>query len=157
MRSRRMTVLRVVAATVLLAGCSDDSTPVETSTDSTISAPVATTSAPSTTGATVPEPRAVPLGQAFSIALGESVMVTGEDLTITYDEVVEDSRCPPGVQCIQAGTATIALTLAKTGIAPATRNLTLDISPTSVRYGEYSVKITSLGRGSSPSARLTVT
>ncbi len=43
------------------------------------------------------------LGQEFSLAIGQSAVITGEDLEITFKEVLEDSRCARDVTCIQAG------------------------------------------------------
>lgn len=39
--------------------------------------------------------------------------VPDANLRIRFDSVTSDSRCPTDVQCIQAGSATIALTIAK--------------------------------------------
>ncbi len=43
------------------------------------------------------------LGQEFSLAIGQSATITGENLKITFKEVLEDSRCARDVTCIQAG------------------------------------------------------
>ena len=43
------------------------------------------------------------LGQEFSLAIGQSATITGENLKITFKEVLEDSRCARDVICIQAG------------------------------------------------------
>ncbi len=43
------------------------------------------------------------------IALGETATLDG--LAITFDEVVEDSRCPEDVMCVWQGAATVALTI----------------------------------------------
>jgi hypothetical protein len=45
------------------------------------------------------------LGKEFSLSVGESVLIRGENLEITFLKVVEDSRCPTGVQCIWEGRA----------------------------------------------------
>lgn len=45
------------------------------------------------------------LGQEFTLPVGEKVSIEGEELTIKFVEVLGDSRCPAGVQCIQAGEA----------------------------------------------------
>lgn len=57
-------------------------------------APLATTT-PSTGGQTAPQSQNVEAG------IGQTVMALG--VSITPKEVVEDSRCPTDVQCIQAG------------------------------------------------------
>lgn len=50
-----------------------------------------------------------PLGQEFSLAIGQTVKITGEELVIEFVDVAEDSRCPRDVTCIQAGRAVCAL------------------------------------------------
>ncbi len=43
------------------------------------------------------------LGEEFSLSVGQSVVITGEDLGIKFVEVSEDSRCPKGVTCVWEG------------------------------------------------------
>jgi hypothetical protein len=50
-----------------------------------------------------------------TLAIGESVTVQG--LTATPIEVVEDSRCPKDVQCIQAGTVKVNVRLSYFGFS----------------------------------------
>jgi hypothetical protein len=58
-------------------------------------------------------PRAVHLDETFVLDAGESARVEAEKLTITFDSVVADSRCPKGAQCIVEGDATIRITAVK--------------------------------------------
>ncbi len=37
------------------------------------------------------------LGKQSSLALGQKVSISGEPLEITFDSVINDSRCPSGV------------------------------------------------------------
>jgi len=46
---------------------------------------------------------AVSLGQEFSLRIGESANIRGEELQVRFLEVTEDSRCPTGVVCIWEG------------------------------------------------------
>ena len=54
-------------------------------------------------------PTMVALGQDFTLATGQSAELTGEDLTVKFIEVVEDSRCPKNVTCIWAGQVSCVL------------------------------------------------
>ena len=45
----------------------------------------------------------VSIGDEFSLHIGQSVSIRGEELQIKFLEVVEDSRCPEGVTCIWEG------------------------------------------------------
>ncbi|MDD5082298.1 MAG: hypothetical protein PHU08_02875 [Dehalococcoidales bacterium] len=44
-----------------------------------------------------------PLGQEFSLSIGQTAAITGERLKIEFQELVEDSRCARGVVCIWQG------------------------------------------------------
>ena len=43
------------------------------------------------------------LGEEFSLSIGQTVTITGEDLEITFVEVSGDNRCARDVVCITAG------------------------------------------------------
>jgi hypothetical protein len=60
-----------------------------------------------------PRPRPVQLDERFALRAGESAAVESEKLEVRFDEVVSDSRCPKGVQCIVAGDATVRITVQK--------------------------------------------
>lgn len=44
-------------------------------------------------------------GKEFILPLGKTAAVGDENLTFKFVEVISDSRCPSGVECIQAGEA----------------------------------------------------
>jgi hypothetical protein len=47
--------------------------------------------------------KTVDLGQEFSIHIGESASIRGEELQVKFLEITEDSRCPTGVVCVWEG------------------------------------------------------
>ncbi len=47
----------------------------------------------------------VSIGEDFSLHIGESASIKGEELQVRFLEVTEDSRCPRGVTCIWEGRA----------------------------------------------------
>ncbi len=49
------------------------------------------------------------LGEEFSLHIGQSVAITGEDLEIRFLEVSEDSRCPKDVTCIWEGRVVVVV------------------------------------------------
>ena len=55
------------------------------------------------------------LGQEFSLAIGQSATIAGEDLTIGFKDVVEDSRCPKNVTCIWAGRVSCIIDVSQAG------------------------------------------
>jgi len=48
-------------------------------------------------------PKPARLGQPFELASGETALVGGADLRVTFNSVKEDSRCPSGAACIWEG------------------------------------------------------
>jgi hypothetical protein len=47
--------------------------------------------------------REIDLNESAVVRLGETVLVRGEGTTLQMEAVLEDSRCPPNADCIQAG------------------------------------------------------
>ena len=110
-----------------LTACSQDAT-----------APVQATGAPLAAAATN-----VSLDQPFVLRVGQSATVAGEGLTVSFQGVPSDSRCPTGVQCVWAGNAVVQVVLSKDGKAfGAELNTTLE--PKSVDYLNYNVALVSL-------------
>ncbi len=55
------------------------------------------------------------LGEEFSLPIGQSVVITGEDLRIKFVEVSEDSRCAKDVTCIWAGRVIVVVEILTDG------------------------------------------
>jgi hypothetical protein len=49
------------------------------------------------------------MGQEFSLKVGETATLEGEDLKLTFEAVLEDSRCPSKVNCAEIGRAVLSL------------------------------------------------
>ena len=56
--------------------------------------------------------------QTLELRNGEKASVSGGELTVTFVGVPEDSRCPKGEQCIQAGRARLSFEGVVRGGAP---------------------------------------
>ncbi len=80
-----------------------------------ISAPTSTPVPPT------PTPMPMPNVHRVEIGLGGSVQLPVQGIGISFDEVVEDSRCPANVVCVWAGEAVIELTVTKADISAAVR------------------------------------
>lgn len=75
------------------------------------------------------------LDRPFVLGVGESIHPTGTSLTITFERLLGDSRCPEGVQCVWAGNGAIAIGL-RIGAEPSTTitlNTTIDPQSAAVR------------------------
>jgi len=53
----------------------------------------------------------VGLGEVFTIGVGQSARIAGEDLIVIFNEVIGDSRCPQNVTCVWAGVASSNVTI----------------------------------------------
>lgn len=56
-------------------------------------------------------PKDVALGEVFELKVSQTANLRGQSLSITFDGVPEDSRCPQGVECVWMGNARVALSL----------------------------------------------
>src|SRR5262249_41886398 len=55
------------------------------------------------------------LGARFTLAPGDMTTISDTELVVKFDRVLEDSRCPAGVACIQAGDGVIGITVTQRG------------------------------------------
>ncbi len=66
------------------------------------------------------------LGEEFELAVHQTAQMTAENISVTFQEVSEDSRCPVDVTCIWAGLAKVSLQVSVSGQE---RELRLSTSP----------------------------
>jgi hypothetical protein len=67
-----------------------------------------------------------------TVKLGQSVDC-GSGITIRFEDVLEDSRCPEDVNCVWAGNAKVSLTVTRTGKEPARVTLNTNLEPRTAR------------------------
>ena len=80
------------------------------------------------------------LGQEFSLQIGQEASITGEDLRISFEDVIGDSRCPQGATCIWAGEASCLVKIGYSG-AVYSKVLTLSGSESpKTDFQEYEIK-----------------
>jgi hypothetical protein len=70
----------------------------------------------------LPRPSQVPFGRPFELR-AEASATLADGLTVTFDRVRSDSRCPMDVACITAGDAVVVVRLASQGGGQAEREL----------------------------------
>ena len=93
-------------------------------------------------------------GEAFTLAPGEEVTLP-DKATLRYVRIVQDSRCPPGVQCIRAGDADVSFEFTDASGATAPVNLNLPESPQAT-LGNWRAQLLSLEFGDGAHATLRV-
>jgi hypothetical protein len=109
---------------------------------------VACTGMGTTTGTSGPPASTVVVADSdFDLTVGQSARVDGTAVTITFNGVTADSRCPLGVMCIQAGNASVSLTVTdgagvKTPVV-LYANPTPQ-TPTSAKVGGYEIAVVEL-------------
>ncbi len=55
------------------------------------------------------------LGQEFTLSIGQSAQIEGENLQVRFEEVLEDSRCATGATCIWEGRVSLAVEIKDNG------------------------------------------
>ena len=61
--------------------------------------------------ATPASPATGTVNTEITLAPGQSVAVTGTDLTVTFHSIVDDERCPSDVECVASGPVTVSLSV----------------------------------------------
>lgn len=78
-------------------------------------------------------------GEAFKIKNGETLTFENEKLELTFEELLEDSRCPEGATCVWAGNARIMLR-----VNDLETELNTYLDPKITDLSEYTVELISL-------------
>jgi len=66
------------------------------------------------------------VGEEFELAVHQTAQISAENISATFQGVLEDSRCPVDVTCIWAGLAKVSLQVSVSGQE---RELSLSTSP----------------------------
>jgi len=98
--------------------------------------------------------RTVAAGQATSMAQGASVRLS-DGATLKFVAVPQDSRCPPGVQCIRAGDADIEFAFTPAGGSATTVTPNLPEAPMKP-IGAWHLTVEQLTFGSAPVATVRI-
>jgi hypothetical protein len=84
------------------------------------------------------------LSQEFELKINQEAAIEGEGLAVVFESVLEDSRCPEGVDCIWSGNAKIRIRSSKQKHAPASIELNTNVEPKSSSYLDYEIKLVAL-------------
>jgi hypothetical protein len=85
-----------------------------------------------------------PLGQTIKLKVKQAVEVREAAIRVSFDEVVDDSRCPEGVTCVWAGNGKIKLTVMRTGSEARVIELNTNLKPRVVSFEGYEIKLEQL-------------
>ncbi len=70
----------------------------------------------------------------LKLRLHEQKNIAGTKLTVKFLEMVEDSRCPKGVNCVWAGNAKISIEISKNGKSAKTFELNSNLDPQTIMF-----------------------
>ena len=87
-------------------------------------------------------PSSLPLGRSFELRAGSSVSLDG-GLTMSFDRVASDSRCPMDAFCVWAGDAIVSVTVSRDG-QKVNRDLHTQANGSEATYSGYTIKLISL-------------
>ena len=94
-----------------------------------------------------PQPKFL-LGDVFTIGMGETAVIESENLTVTFDSVIGDYRCPSQVNCAEEGQAEGVITIQQSEGEPVAlefnTNSSPDLNRQSFVFGDYVVDLQSL-------------
>jgi hypothetical protein len=79
------------------------------------------------------------IGREFTLPVGKSVSFTGEELSLKFVEVTADSRCPTGVQCIQAGEADCRMQVTYKGLTMELNFIQPGSSQATQKFVQYTI------------------
>ncbi len=79
-----------------------------------------------------------------SLKAGREAFVKELGLRIRFVKLVEDSRCPEGVDCVWAGNGKISITVRKGKRKAASFELNTMTEPTSITFQGYEIKLVKL-------------
>ncbi|MFY9607850.1 MAG: hypothetical protein WAU45_04450 [Blastocatellia bacterium] len=87
-----------------------------------------------------------PLGEEFKMKIGQHVMIEGRKLSIKFSAVLDESRCPTGVQCVWEGNAGVVVELSKKKkkLVQTTLNTNASIKPNQLEHKGYIIKLVGL-------------
>ena len=84
------------------------------------------------------------LDKDFTLKTAASVTLDSKALTVRFDRVAEDSRCPEGARCITSGDATVILTATLRGGQPRRLELHTNEEPATAEIPGFQIALVGL-------------
>lgn len=84
------------------------------------------------------------LNREFNLRIAHKATIKSERLSVTFKSVIEDSRCPRGVDCIWAGNAKLEFEITGPTNGPIHIELNTNGEPSHAHFLKYDVKLIDL-------------
>ncbi len=84
------------------------------------------------------------VNEEFFIAPGQKAEIRESDLEITFNRVIEDSRCPKGVECVWAGNGKVEISIQFDGTEFRVYELNTSLEPDEIKAGNYRIRLLKL-------------
>ncbi len=82
--------------------------------------------------------------EEFFIGPGQQAEIQESDMTITFNRVIEDSRCPIGVECVWAGNGKVEITVHFSGGKSRAQEINTNLEPKEIKAGKYRIHLLDL-------------
>ena len=82
--------------------------------------------------------------QSLKVRVGEQKKFTGSKINVKFISLVEDSRCPAGVNCVWAGNAKIKVQISEGKNAGETFEINTNIGAKGATFSSYAVNLIEL-------------
>ncbi len=82
--------------------------------------------------------------QTVTVQINRQKTLPKSKLTIKFVSLLEDSRCPTDVRCIQAGNARIKIEVKKTGGGQQSFEINTNSQPQFINFAGYTINLTDL-------------
>lgn len=82
--------------------------------------------------------------QKINVLVGKQKKASRSKIAVKFVSLIEDSRCPDDVNCIQAGNARIKVTVSKPGSAPVTFEANTNLGAKGDTYEGYAIYLIDL-------------
>lgn len=89
-------------------------------------------------------PAQTELGKEFDLRYGHKAVIGGENLYITFKDVLEDSRCPIGYRCFWAGNGAVLLRIEKNNADILIDTINTTLEPKTLYFQNYSISLKNL-------------
>lgn len=84
------------------------------------------------------------MDKQFTVRFGQITTVREAGVKVEFASVIEDSRCPEGVNCIWEGNGKISVKLSKAGHSSASIELNTTLEPKRGSYLDYEITLINL-------------